>query len=705
MPTIEHAKMSMTSNYFSNSAAQLPLGMFSNGRINGVSDAELQFSNADIANSLPRDNAQLETKYAWDFGEYNMSISKKDRYTDYNQSVISNSLNIPQEQNSEYYENPFKIPSGVLNETNKYKFVYNKSMLSVIDIGQDDNGDKNAFAMLTNNPMTQSLFNPFLAINTIGMMDNVPLLNINPTISTSYTSVKAEAFNYNNSSTYTTSSYTFSLQNNDSISDVSDCTIKTLVKLSEYDNELKMSKLGMARYKWADFMYCKDLGKVSNNLLITLRKFPYPIGDNIFSPLGFGEDSEGGIELAPDIGRMVAWIGADNKLDDIVKFTTAESWKELHAEHQEQDSKEDSTPLGALFSLGNPKYISAFAAGKVGSQNSILGRFTGGMNSAIIGQGSNNGLFDNKGQYEGNAAMNGSHYDNNKVYSKPGSVQDTHIYEGKLQFTHSFRLVFDYELRAYENINPKSAFLDLLGNILSTCYRKGTFWGGSRAILGAPGLGKNNGFKLANALIDGVGEGAGNIAQFIFSGGKDSSQFQAKMQKWGHDFTENAGEALNQVKDFFTGNGGVNVGNMVADIVSGSMKNALGRPQVYAFNSLLSGAPVGLWHVTIGNPRNPILAMGNLIIENTEYQFYGPLGIDDFPSGLKVSVSLKHAKPRDAAEIANMFTAGTSSINFAFIGANSKGTPDMYGFTKQTAKRYGTEDMKALLNSMASVSS
>ena len=48
----------------------------------------------------------------------------------------------------------------------------------------------------------------------------------------------------------------------------------------------------------------------------------------------------------------------------------------------------------------------------------------------------------------------------------------------------------------------------------------------------------------------------------------------------------------------------------------GLLKNALGRPSFYAFNSLLTGDDTGLWHVTIGNPRNPIVTMGNLIMTN-----------------------------------------------------------------------------------------
>ena len=40
----------------------------------------------------------------------------------------------------------------------------------------------------------------------------------------------------------------------------------------------------------------------------------------------------------------------------------------------------------------------------------------------------------------------------------------------------------------------------------------------------------------------------------------------------------------------------------------------------------------------------------------------GPLGFDDFPTGLHVAVSWKHAMSRDATEISKMYTKGQNGI-------------------------------------------
>ena len=99
-----------------------------------------------------------------------------------------------------------------------------------------------------------------------------------------------------------------------------------------------------------------------------------------------------------------------------------------------------------------------------------------------------------------------------------------------------------------------------------------------------------------------------------------------------------------------------------SDALKGMVKNQLGRPAIYAMNSLLTGENVGPWHLTIGNPRNPIMSIGNLIMTNSEVTHTGPLGIDDFPTEIIVKVTLKHARPRDSVEIQKMYTKGLSSI-------------------------------------------
>ena len=111
--------------------------------------------------------------------------------------------------------------------------------------------------------------------------------------------------------------------------------------------------------------------------------------------------------------------------------------------------------------------------------------------------------------------------------------------------------------------------------------------------------------------------------------------------------------------------------NNIGAALKGSIQNKLGRPAMYAFDSLLTNDAVGLWHITIGNPLNPIAVMGNLILDKAEIEHSGPLGIDDFPSELKVTVSLKHAMPRDSVDIQKMYTMGQHSIYNKILDKNN----------------------------------
>ena len=718
--TIENVKVTAQSSFFTRAAGQLPMSMtspaFGGGGI--IEDPNLTLTPNDYYNMMPRDVSELEKIESWNFANANMSIGKIDKYTDAHENVFIEDKMISyygsgnsNGSNRFIYENPFKIPASVLNEANRYRMIYKKAFVGTLDIGSNGTS-KEATVLMTQSSATQSLFSDFVAVNTVGMMSNVPLMNES-----------------NSDTAYTAYIQMFKVGTNDfegveskvpvikrrRETDLSDCTIKKLVELSKMDETTGVAPLGMARYKWADFMYCKDLGRFSNNMLITLRKFPHPIGDNIFSVYGYQNDTQRADDTGscPDIGRLIAWLGDENKLDEIIKFSFKDTWKELHAEDEQQQSESDSTPLGQLFNLGNPKYMTGFAKGKWGGQNTILGRFAESGNSLFLNANSKMKMFDNKGQFEGNPAMNGTHYDKNKVYTKQGTVQDTHIYEGRLVFEHSFTLTFNYQLKAYENINPKSAFLDLIGNILNTTYRKGTFWGGSRSLIGAPGNNNSKGWDIAQSLIHDVAGAGGDtvtgIAKWI-GGSGNADAIGAALKKRGQNIKNTANNALgntdgtlsgaiNAVKGLING-GAVKLGDMFSAFAEGALGNALGRPAVYAFNSLLTGNPVGLWHVTIGNPRNPILAMGNLILENTNFQMYGPLGIDDFPTGIKVTVSLKHAKSRDAAEIANMFTKGETSIIFKLLGGNSLGEPEHF-LSKSDYQKFGTRDRSKILATMA----
>lgn len=683
------------------------------------------FSNY-IYQPIPPDEFEVTKKENWD--ESVVSVTKRNlnnlidnlNYTgnnNFSSNIIPKTLknntvdstsitdNICRNIDNIRFADNFHFSTIQLDSFNNYKMVF-KNMFSeplnkyINEI--NENGGATAYSTVFHMGHVPSLFNPYLSVNVRGIGKNVPLYNkingdefnvtcnyLDPSGSVTWdtTSEKknvttkkdgketyeeyeliVKKFKYDKNSKDNFSEHGIKVTESNYENDFTDCSINTLVRLSNefVPDELNgtdktfISKLGVARYKYADFMYCKDLGRISNNHLITLRRFAIPVGDNIISQFP-------GALLTPDIGRMVCWLGEDNKLEEILKYTYKSSWKQLNSEIQSKDSQEDAADrgiLGSMVNLSTPQYLKSVAGGGGGSGNQILGAI---VNNTPLGT-----FMDNKGTYEGNPIL--GNYDQNKIYTPKNSIQDTHIYEGKLTFTHSFNLVFKYELRAYENINPRAAFLDLLGNIHSVTYNRGEFWGGEQKIVGAPQ--NEQGWKKANYIMDNAFDKIGGFFDGLLNGGFNlDSIFGAFGELFG-SLKNKAEEVVNDV----TGGAGVNKegaknalnkfrSSGMGNALRGMVKNRLGRPAMYAFNSLLDGSPVGVWHVMIGNPRAPILSMGNLIIENTQIEHTGPLGIDDFPTQLTVTVTLKHAKSRDMVEIQKMYTGGVSSLVNPTIGS------------------------------------
>jgi hypothetical protein len=98
------------------------------------------------------------------------------------------------------------------------------------------------------------------------------------------------------------------------------------------------------------------------------------------------------------------------------------------------------------------------------------------------------------------------------------------------------------------------------------------------------------------------------------------------------------------------------MGNFLGDIATSAFGTG---PAPLALPALVSGAPHGEWHLTLGNPIYPMAMIGNLHLDTSTLSFTGPLGKDDFPSGLKLTCSLFHGKPRDKDDFESMFNGGT----------------------------------------------
>lgn len=375
-------------------------------------------------------------------------------------------------------------------------------------------------------------------------------------------------------------------------------------------------------YKFGDFASTEHYGQISNEYLITLRRFAYPTGDDIMNTMG--KDSKGGdIDLSqPDLARVLTWMSPalGNDMKEVLKFGTGFPWKDVESKIQEVAGNSQSRgKLGAMMdssSLG--RAVEAGLNGKSASEAATIRDKGGGFDPM-------------KETYP------------NKVFGPLNVIKNVLAREQGLIFESSFTLTFHYDIKGIAGTSPKVAFMDQLANILALTYNNAPFWGGATRYTGSGSVGKPFGDydKLKN----------GDYAGFM---GSLTTQLKSSMGAAFDDIGKAASGLLNG-----KGINALGDSKIMDNIVGGGLMKLMNGPQGGAvINAFLTGDPTGQWHMTVGNPMNPMMVCGNLALEKSEVEFEGPLSYEGFPSKLKLTCTLKPARPRDKGEIESMFNAG-----------------------------------------------
>lgn len=381
-------------------------------------------------------------------------------------------------------------------------------------------------------------------------------------------------------------------------------------------------------YRYTDFLYCKFYGKIPNNYLVTLRRYPAPTYDNLAIPLtekdslGYKRQSSSGQSEFKPIAQAVTWLGeeTENKISDLLGFEVNMNWKKFESAVEsvygnEQDA--DEGPQGAF--SGAAKFLA------------IL---NGQTNSPFDAQNSRYDPYQN-GPY--------SH----RVYGPVNVIASTYKRDRGLDFKQSFTVNFHYSLKSIASINPKAAMLDIMGNMLMLTYNNAAFWGGAnRYFANKPVMPFLGGPAGMNAWYRGD-----PVAFSRAVGAQLSGAFDALSKL----FSEMMADPIDALKKLVTG------GASLAMKIIGKGR----APDIVAMKALLTGEPIGEWHMVVGNPYSPIMRIGNLICTGAKFSFNDTLGADNFPTELKVAITLEHGRPRDKGDIESMFNDGNGRIYFA----------------------------------------
>lgn len=386
-------------------------------------------------------------------------------------------------------------------------------------------------------------------------------------------------------------------------------------------------------YAINDFMWCKWYGKIPNNRLLTLRRYPIPVEDNLQS---------GKLPLVP-VAQAVTWWGegTGNKLSEVLNITYGFKWKDIFADQVDVEGNElNIEKLFEVIGIKNPEL-----------QQTLKLAFGSSDGNPFAFSGYDQTLQDfTKKNWESGAYWN-------RVRGPVNVINSTKLRERGYDYTHTIKLDFEYNLRSYSNLNPKIAMLELMSNMFALTSNTASFWGGgyryfqkTGALL--PGFSTD---EMEKGNYTGALKDVMNLmSQIIQGSGTDIKKFidQIGIVLNDENIKNKAGEIADQIKD-----------SPVANNLLGSRLASLHQTPLL-MRALLDGRSVGEWHLMVGNPMDPIAVIGNLCLKSTSLTFSEELGANDFPVSVKFTVTLEPGRPRAKQDIASMFNHGGGDFSF-----------------------------------------
>lgn len=399
----------------------------------------------------------------------------------------------------------------------------------------------------------------------------------------------------------------------------------TLSQLLEY---FSPDKTMVSPYYANDFLYAKYYNKIPLNHLITLRRFPNPTYDSM--------DYAATNEYRP-LAQAITYFGepTKNKLSSIFKINGKINWKKVSAQIWDTESVGDRSLEDSRKLLDLPNIMSKNKA--AGAVNAA----TGAINRNFTSVGTLVDLLNGKGDFAGRQASGvtaaRAAYDFNythKVFGPVNVIKDTMTRDIGIGGDLSINLDFNYQLKSYNGINPKLAMLDLINNLLALTYYHAKWWGGA-----------NRFFPKAMSQFGFLGD---QNAFYNGDYGKYFTSIKTMFERAGRSIINTGMKFL---QNLLSGNWSA-IAQMAFQGVGKilDIRSHQSRPNTIAVHSLVSGAPVGEYHLTIGNPFNPIACIGNLTMQSFTIGFSDDLGFMDFPEEITLSVELKRARPCDSAD-------------------------------------------------------
>lgn len=408
------------------------------------------------------------------------------------------------------------------------------------------------------------------------------------------------------------------------------------------------------KYSYSDFLYLKHYHPFNNNRLITLRRFMAPVYDELRIAIKDVGDEKW---LRKPIAQALTYLDTSgNKFSNFSKMNVTINTNETK---------------GALDNVVTLLDVEKEQLGKTESSSANIGTKL----LSLLTNPKQDGSIDSSWNSTYDPWKNGPLQD--LVYGPVNVITGSVIRGRGLKFSQpNFRINFEYSSKSIENVNQKAAMLDILANMLALTYNHALFWGGENRYL----IERKN-FPLVRAevmfsLLKDINNPQATFDGIVKQLGLSASKLVENASELFSSALTEGSQALKPETQGAQGNAEeekkkANLQNTAQQILQKDSKvlQKLQRSILEGTKAELTGAPTGEWHLQVGNPFAPIMMIGNLWCTTTDFEFNDELSIDDFPTELKVTCTLKHGRERDASDIQSIFNGGGGRIYYPYSNA------------------------------------
>jgi hypothetical protein len=419
-------------------------------------------------------------------------------------------------------------------------------------------------------------------------------------------------------------------------------------------------------YNVKDFIFCKYYGVIPNNRMITLRRFPTPVMDNLRVPTTAprieasqeGDTIKGNLvprdglntaQMIKDgtalpIAQAVTYFGGDtgNTLDSILNVETGLKWEPKGQKTKLGAEGNDKGFLGSTYG----KYIESIIGAEAFNTTQNISNGIG-----VVTDPDNRELQIRRQLLEKLTTGDGPL--SQRIFVDVNTVNS--MYVRGVGFTggeQTFSLKFTYSLTSVGEVNSRMMFIDLFANLLAIGSDYGKFLApqllvnSNRQGIGFPGGSKGYVKHLTNPV-----EFLNDMMKMKFGEEvkKKIKGLEGQLSKAQTELTGlSNGKPLSKNGQLYK--------TLTVMLTSDLLNNLYYEP------IMLSGYPTGEWHVVVGNPLNPIAMMGNLICEKVKINFNNTLGPDDFPTEMTAVFSMRAARTKHRGDFESMFNRGNGRL-------------------------------------------